>query len=608
MAYVSADCIEYDKEYLLWREDFQKTHCKIVNTGTFIRASYVDEEYKILDTYTFCDEATLKKSYKHINYTKTGEDGKPKTVTCINAWITDINIRRYDSFEMIPLPLPCPSSVFNLWRPSPFYEQDITPSSDSWNQSAVDKFLAQVDVLCNNEKDTADYVVRWMSHLIQKPYEKSTHLCFTSIQGTGKSLTFSVLKKIIGGGSFESATPGRDVWGQFNGKLLDNILVILSEVNHKSQAKGAEAKFKALITDDLVPVNQKNIKLAVVKSYHRFVTLTNEPDPIQLTKDDRRHMLVLCSPEKKKDLQYFVDFDAEFCQHNSLLTLYSYLNNLDISKWNARNIPKTKYHLKLLKLNRDPIDEFFEWWVIRQILTDTMIESGENAGCVKAFGREVLQDYEIYRSNNGNLPSKDTGSLCTYIMTKLQLPEEAIKLGPRTKSAQSRFYNIDILKEHYRIGRVVVSPPSLPGRAESADVLIGGSPWKSPVEIEPIQLFATEPPQLFATETDNDTGLKNLNSAGEEEEEGDCVKSNSIENVDDDYSSLSISDFCSDFQNLNTEEITIKKESEKDNDLFGDGLGDLNTEGESEKIISCEEDIESSSVKGDYDSSDKKSI
>ena len=36
------------------------------------------------------------------------------------------------------------------------------------------------------------------------------------------------------------------------------------------------------------------------------------------------------------------------------------------------------------------------------------------------------------------------------------------------------------MKEHYRIGKVVVSPSSFPGRAESADVIIGGSRWNSP--------------------------------------------------------------------------------------------------------------------------------
>ena len=144
MAYKTADNDEYDPEYLLWRGVFEKTHCKIVNAGKFIRATYVDEERTILDKYDFCSGSDFKNSYKHINYTKTGEDDKPKTVVCINSWLTDINIRRYDDYECIPPPLPCRSTVFNLWRASPFYGQDINPSSDNWTQSAIDKFLAQV--------------------------------------------------------------------------------------------------------------------------------------------------------------------------------------------------------------------------------------------------------------------------------------------------------------------------------------------------------------------------------------------------------------------------------------------------------------------------------
>ena len=558
MAYTTADNEEYHPEYLLWRGPFEQTHCKIVNAGKFIRATYVDEERNILGKYEFCSESDLKKSYKHINYTTTGEDDKPKTVVCIVAWLTDINIRRYDDYECIPPPLPCPSTVFNLWRASPFYGQDINPSSDNWTQSAVDKFLAQVNVLCNNEDDTADYVVKWMAHLIQKPYEKSTHLCFTSIQGTGKSLTFSVLKKIIGGGSFESTTPGRDVWGNFNSPLMDNMLIILSEVNHRAEDKKAEARFKALITDEEVPVNQKYKALTVMKSYHRFVTLTNEPDPIKLAVDDRRHMLALCSPEKKKDLAYFADFDAEFRSRNSLLTLYSYLNSLDIVEWDARNIPKTKYHLRLLKLNRDPIDEFFEWWVVSQILGNTMIPSGEyNAGCVEAYGKEVFKSYEIYKSNNGNLPSYTTGSLVKYIMYQLALPQNAIREGKRDKNAQSRIYDIAILRKHYKIGKVVVSPSSLPGRAESSDVVIGGSPWSSPA-LPPTN--NTIPKKLFAAGADDafndDVPLKDLNDDGEEENISKDKDSDKDKTIDDLENAFKHSDF------------------------FNDGLKDLNSQGE----------------------------
>ena len=558
MAYTTADNNEYDPEYLPWRGVFEMTHCKIVNAGKFIRATYVDEERTILKTYEFCSENDMKKSYKHINYTKTGEDGKPKTVTFINAWLTDINIRRYDDYECVPPPLFCPPTVFNLWRASPFYGQDIKPSSDNWTQSAVDKFLTQVNVLCNNEDDTADYVMKWMAHLIQKPYEKSTHLCFTSIQGTGKSLTFSVLKKIIGGGSFESTTPGRDVWGNFNSPLMDNMLIILSEVNHRTQANTAEAKFKALITDEEVPVNQKYKALTVMKSYHRFVTLTNEPDPIKLTVDDRRHMLALCSPEKKKDLAYFADFDAEFRSRDSLLTLYSYLNSLDIVEWDARNIPKTKYHLRLLKVNRDPIDEFFEWWVVSQILGNTMIPSGEyNAGCVEAYGKEVFKSYEIYKSNNGNLPSYTTGSLVKYIMYQLALPQNAIREGKRDKNAQSRIYDIAILKKHYKIGKVVVSPSSFPGRAESADVVIGGSPWSSPQP--PLLSTNIQPKKLFAAGAgagDDDVPLKDLNDDGEEEIISKNEDNDKDKSIDDLESALQFTDF------------------------FNDGLKDLNSQGE----------------------------
>ena len=461
MAYKDKNNNEYDPEYVMWREPFEKTHCKIVRDGTFIEATYADEEQKILKEYIVRNEATLKKCYKHISYTKIDEKGKPKTIICINAWLQDINIRRYDKCEMIPQGLYCPPSIFNLWKASPFYNQDISLSSDKWAQSAVDKFLHQIDILCDNEEEISKYVINWIAHLIQRPYEKCKHLCFTSIQGTGKSILWNVLKKIIGGGTFESTNPARDVWGQFNSSLLDNILIILSEVSHKQQGKSAENKLKGLITDATVPVNQKNLGLIDMKSYHRFVTLTNNTDPLKLEKDDRRNLVAQCSPEKKSDLIYFEEFEAEFQQHNSLLTLYSFLNNLNIDDFkNDGDPPKTRYHKEMLKMSRDPVDEFFEWWVARQILSDNIIKTGENTGWVKIFARDFFKDYGLYIDSMGSSSKyNNAANLVKYVATDLRLPKNSIKSGPRSgKQGPSRFYDIAVLKKHYRISDVVSSP------------------------------------------------------------------------------------------------------------------------------------------------------
>lgn len=458
MAYKDKNNNEYDPQYCAWLVVHEKTHCKIVRDGTFIEAIYADEKQKILQEYIVRNEATLKKCYKHISYTKIDEKGKPKTIICINAWLQDTNIRRYDKCEMIPQGLYCPPTIFNLWKASPFYGQDISPSSDKWAQSAVDKFLHQLDILCDNEEEISKYVINWIAHLIQRPYEKCKHLCFTSIQGTGKSILWNVLKKIIGGGTFESTNPARDVWGQFNSSLLDNMLIILSEVSHKQQGKSAENKLKGLITDATVPVNQKNLGLIDMKSYHRFVTLTNNTDPIKLDADDRRNLVAQCSPEKKSDLIYFEEFEAEFRQHNSLLTLYSFLNNLNIDDFkNDGDPPKTRYHKEMLKMSRDPVDEFFEWWVSRQILMDTMIKTGENTGWVKIFARDFFKDYGLYIDSMGSSSKyKTAANLVKYVVFDLRLPDNSIKSGPRSgKEGPSRFYNIALLKKHYRISDVV---------------------------------------------------------------------------------------------------------------------------------------------------------
>ena len=446
----------YDREYIIWRDKFQKDHCKIINSSLFLKATYNEEHgNKVFDMFVFLSEANLITSYKHESYTKTGDNGKPKKVVYIFEWLGDNNMRHYEKCDVIPPPLVCPPTVFNTWKPSPFNEQDITPDSKLWRQDAIDLFTDHMDILCDHNIRAAVYVLKWMAQYIQNPSVKTTHICITGEQGTGKTLGFSIFKKIIAGGAYETTSPEEHVWGKFNGHLLDNALIIISEAN-KSNGFGAGGRIKGLITDETITINQKNTKTIDVRSYHRFITLTNHPDPIKLEKTDRRNFIIKCSNEKLGDRKYFSDFAKMFEDRNCLLTLYSYFNALDIHDWDFRldpNDPITEYQKVLIRdHNREPLDEFMEWWIARQVRFDAAIKMGDNIGCVIAYGGAMLADFKIYKEENGGrYEVSGAGDLVKKITLGLSLPDGAIKKSKKTKLGQSQIYNIDLLQKYYKI-------------------------------------------------------------------------------------------------------------------------------------------------------------
>ena len=456
---------QHDQQYLIWRDGFEKNHCKIIDSSLFLKSTYKEDDETgdiIFDMFVFMSRTNLLDSYGNLNYTKRSANGNVKKIFYIKKWLEDNNMRSYQKCDAIPPPLKCPDNVFNTWTQSPFYKQDITRESPLWKEDAIELFTSHIDILCDHNSEAAVYVLKWMAQFIQQPSVKTTHICITGEQGTGKSLAFGIYKKIIAGGAFETTSPEEHVWGKYNGQLLDKNLIIISETN-KANSYGSDGKIKALITDSPVTIRQLYTKPIDVRSHHRFITLTNHPDPIKMEKTDRRNFVIRCSSEKIGDKEYFKNFANKFNERNYLLTLYSYLNALDIDGWDFRLDPKnpiTEYQYELMnEHNRDPLDEFLEWWVGRQVRYNTAIEEGDLKGCVVAYGSGMLTDFKTYKeTNGGKYEVSGAGDLVKKLKLNLNLPELAIENFKTTKNGKSKIYNIDILKKHYKIS--LVSSPT----------------------------------------------------------------------------------------------------------------------------------------------------
>mgnify|MGYP003634345331 CR=1 FL=1 len=472
---------QYDQEYLIWRNNFEKNHCKIIDISKFIKTTFKHNEISGVlehDGFAFMTKKNLEDSYGNLSYKK----GKKK-IFYIKEWLVDNNMKSYERCNAIPHTLHCPNNVFNTWKKSPFFGQDINEDSPLWRQEAINLFTSHMDILCDHNSEAAVYVMKWLAQFIQHPHIKTTHLCITSAQGTGKSLTFNIYKKIVHGGAYETTSPEDHIWGKFNAPLLDNTFIVISEAN-KSNGFGAGGKIKGLITDPDCTINPKGKGTIPIQSYHRFVTLTNHPNPIVLEEGDRRNLVIKSSPEKCNNREYFTNFATKFEDYNYLLTLYSYFNALNIDDWEFRLDPErplTEYHFNLkTEHSRNPLDDFFEWWVSRQVSKDFVISVGENEGCVIATGGSMLTDFKSYKEQyGGRYEVNGAGDLVSKLKLNLSLPKDAIRFHKKSNHGNYNIYNINILKKHYKIA-LVSSPRAAGGgymgdfcNEESQEVLIG---------------------------------------------------------------------------------------------------------------------------------------
>lgn len=432
-----------DPEYIAWKSKFEREWCKIKNTATFMREYHEDGVFK---KFVFQDKKKLVVAYENECYTKTLDNGKEKKIQYIKEWVEDPNQSVYEDANVYPPPFTCPASVYNLWKSSPYEEQPFTGMDDpDIDHDAVEKFVSHIDIICGRIPEQRDWLISWFAHSLQKPCEKPEHaINLIGNQGIGKSTILNTFSKLYGAGkTLETQTPERDCWGNFNSGMANAYLVILSETD-KRNSFGADGKIKALVTDYPMWINPKGKDQFEIVSYHRVVQLTNTADPTKTSKDDRRNWILRCNDELKGNDSYFTELNEALARPNALRSIYWSFKIYDISNWNFRKVPKTKYHETIIEHNKNPIAIFLEQFTLQRIQLDECVITGS----------ELLKEFRMWREETG-YKFEDTmneGVLLKKLKIELDLPEGAIVAGKRTNKGYKQTFNIKLLKTHFKLG------------------------------------------------------------------------------------------------------------------------------------------------------------
>ena len=434
---------DQDEAYLAWKENFEADWCKIKNTACFMRTcSLPDGKFEkfILQT-----EKQLVSAYKHECYTKVGENGKSKKVSCVKEWLEDPKMLCYDDAEVYPPPMVCPPNKFNLWRPFAFQDDDMTAEHPDYDAEGVQMWCDHLKILCNHEQPVYEYVSCWVAHSIQSPAVKpECMITFVSDEGIGKNIFTSSLSAIYGAGKkLETPTPERECWGSFNTPMASAYMVVLSETD-KRNTGGAEGKIKALITDPPLVINPKGKDQYTISSYHRLITNSNSADPTKTHKGDRRNLIIRCSDEKKGDEVYFATLTERLSRPNTLRSIYAYLKATDLSEWSFRKVPRTIYHETIIEGNRPALEIFLENFTIN----NRDAPNGE----MNLYGTQMLQYFRKWKEETGYAFDEkiSEGILVKRLLTELKLPADTItKLGRGKKGIKRRY---DMVKLKARFG------------------------------------------------------------------------------------------------------------------------------------------------------------
>ena len=192
--------------------DFEKTHIKIVSEGVYVRTSG--------DGFYIMSRQQLINAYEH---------KQCGSIPFINKWITcNDSINRKDTMGIYPDPSKCPETSFNLWRP---FAMETHTKPYTKNIDGLNKILEHFNVMSDYNEESYKYLLGWVAHMIQYPAKKIPCLVLTCLQGGGKTTLILHLTEMMGQKKvWEVTDPKRDIFGDFNGRMLDTFLVNLSEV------------------------------------------------------------------------------------------------------------------------------------------------------------------------------------------------------------------------------------------------------------------------------------------------------------------------------------------------------------------------------------------
>lgn len=359
--------LKYDPLYYdNYKIVFEKTHAKIISQSQFIGYN------NYTNSYQYYKKQNLLDSYEHIKVKVIKQDKKTDDyeiceVSFIQTWLKDSNMKYYDDVDVVPPPLTCPSNIFNLWC---MFDMENIENYEN-NEEAVEFFKNHIKILCNHEEEVYDYIMKWIGQMIQYPAVKSAIVpIFIAGEGTGKGSLKELLKKMLGNKKvLQTSQPSKDCWGNFNGQMKDSFLVNLDELN-KKEFDGSSDAYKALVSENTININIKGLKSFTVKSCHRFLVTTNNDEPINAKRGDRRNIIITSSNELKGNAEYFNRFYKYLNDIDAVKSIFEYFKSIpELDKFNNIKKPITEYQKELEEENTNPIEKWLKEYIKQECET-----------------------------------------------------------------------------------------------------------------------------------------------------------------------------------------------------------------------------------------------
>ena len=111
-----------------------------------------------------------------------------------------------------------------------------------------------------------------------------------------------------------------------------------------------------------VLIEQKGVDRRTAPFYGNVVVFSNEVHCVQVTRDNRRHVIFEVNTEKCNDTEFFQSIYKELESVEVLQSAWNYFLARDVSDWDFRKIPETKLMRRLQRCSESVSVKFARWF------------------------------------------------------------------------------------------------------------------------------------------------------------------------------------------------------------------------------------------------------
>ena len=370
------------EEYTKMKEEFELNHFYHIPTN-----QYAEIRDGIMNLYDLQHATEIFNS----EYIFKMSDKFADNITFFDLWRKDIARKkiRYVSYSEKG------DDIFTL--PLTF---QYTKQSPNLNPKHIELFEKLLSITCNNNTILKEYVRNYYAHILQKPFDlPGVGLVYTGGKGIGKDTKVNfIMKYVLGEKYSQNYSTNKQFFGIHDTGKQNKFLIKLEEASRKDCLENSE-ELKAIITATMLTYNPKGSKEYHLPNYGRFIFTTNKSNPVDMSDEERRFVILPVSSEMKGNTQFWNTIYKELYNFEAGRSVAEYLLSIDISNFNPRTLPDNEYQDAVIESEKTDIDFFMDAWNGEELSSNELYSSYKEF-CITAnlqyspnsisFGRKLL--------------------------------------------------------------------------------------------------------------------------------------------------------------------------------------------------------------------------